>query len=171
MRLHISLVKNDHTKRWIEVIQDESNYLISSSAYWLSRDVIFVNDTLTKASNIQEVDWSNGRCHIAGNDELRIYVVYVKDSSPLLVGVLPAREVIAFELSLSPDEISRNKAVQNGFDVKSYDNSEYLDADIISKTYHEGRKQHTEPYVSYVKTINEKYTLSIFPEYSQGAEI
>ena len=60
MKLSISIIKNCHNKLDIKAINNKSNYLISTSIYWLSRDVIFLRDDISGYSNIGEVDRIEG---------------------------------------------------------------------------------------------------------------
>ncbi len=178
MRLHVSLIKHrdDADNLNSGAAADKKNFLIESDAYWLSNDVIFINDILAKQSGIIDVDRLNGRINIAGNDDVRIYVVYIKNSHPLLVGVLESSDTIVFEIPISDDQNSIARAKQDGFRVNTYEDSfynDYLDADIISKTYHDGEKlsMNYGGVVCYDKIVGGKYTLSVEINYAEGAEI
>lgn len=181
MKLSISIIKNCHNKLDIKAINNKSNYLISTSIYWLSKDVIFLRDDISGYSNIGEVDRIEGRFCIAdftsdsGNVAIHVYVVYPSNRTiPLLVGVLSGNESkIIFELPLANDDQAFARARSNGFEVNVPQfTGNYFEPDIIDMTYHDGNRRSMDRYgeVSYEKLIGKDLRLFVFIDYSAGAE-
>lgn len=181
MKLSISIIKNCHNKPDLKTINNKSNYLISTSIYWLSKDVIFLRDDISGYSNIGEVDRIEGRFCIAdftsdsGNVAIHVYVVYPSNRTiPLLVGVLSGNESkIIFELPLANDDQAFARARSNGFEVNVPQfTGNYFEPDIIDMTYHGGNRRSMDRYgeVSYEKLIGKDLRLFVFIDYSAGAE-
>lgn len=181
MRISISVIKfqkptnekDAWSAKW-SAIKDQSNFLISAEAYWLSRDVIFCNDRLTGSSNIQEADRSAGRVCIANNDSICVYVVFVENSLSRLVGVLRSKDAIIFDLPISLDDDSIEEAKNNGFEITNNREDAYykLNPDIIDATYHNGRSRYAGDgsEVSYEKHLSDLLS-QIDINYAEGAEI
>lgn len=176
MRISIGLYRAGRAK-------SESKELISSSAVWLSEDVVFIHDHLSKATAIN-TDRSNGRVHLASYDfdknnvgfgnSIDAYVIFKKNSAPLLVGILRrndgglnSKHTILFELPLSEDEQAFSLARRNGFTVDPPDNeTQWIDSDFISETYHDGSPViTTDTSTTYRKEIGKEYAAFISIEY------
>lgn len=181
MKLSISIIKNCHNKLDIKAINNKSNYLISTSIYWLSKDVIFLRDDISGYSNIGEVDRIEGRFCIAdftsgsGNVVIHVYIVYPSNRTvPLLIGILGGHESkIMFELPLANDDQAFTRARNNGFEVNIPQfTGDYFEPDIIDMTYQDGNRRSMDRHgeVSYEKLIGKDLRLFVFIDYAVGAE-
>lgn len=147
-----------------------SDYLISISAYWLSEDIIFIRNSLSKDTYLQD-NWSDYRAHIAeynlSNQSIQIYIVRIDKGGLLLVGVLEPEDKIIFELPLSDSEEALLRAERNDFQVRGpVKDHDGIEGDAISRTYHDINHRYLDNNsISYTKFIAKKYTLYVDIDY------
>jgi len=159
--------------------KDHIENLIAIHLQPINDNLIFINDFANEQSYISD-DRSNSRTLIASyyfDKELGVlgggidaYLVYTKKEGILLVGTLTKssddgdkKEAILFELPLSDTQEAITRAQELGFRVDLPDEEiQWIDADLISKTYHNGSPViTTDTSTTFQKTISDKYHLYI----------